>query len=168
MKSVLISIKPKYCELIANGKKTIELRKTRTKLDTPFKCYIYETQAKCDVPQFVDEDGHVDYRGRGQVIGEFVCDGITELIPISTPSIGVYRYLFASDEFKKAACLDAEKLLQYGKGKALYGWSILSTKIYDEPKGIGEFKHWTNSGMWWCKEKLSRPPQSWCYVEELK
>jgi predicted transcriptional regulator len=28
MKSVLISIKPKYCELIANGKKTVEVRKT--------------------------------------------------------------------------------------------------------------------------------------------
>ena len=28
MKSALISIKPKYCELIANGKKTIEVNKT--------------------------------------------------------------------------------------------------------------------------------------------
>lgn len=41
MKSALISIKPKYCELIANGKKTIEVRKTKPKLETPFKCYIY-------------------------------------------------------------------------------------------------------------------------------
>ena len=44
-KSVLFSIKPKYCELIASGKKTIEVRKTKPKLDTPFKCYIYETKA---------------------------------------------------------------------------------------------------------------------------
>ena len=29
MKSVLISIHPKWCELIASGKKTIEVRKTR-------------------------------------------------------------------------------------------------------------------------------------------
>lgn len=43
MKSVLISIKPKWCELIAGGKKTIEVRKTKPKIDTPFKCYIYET-----------------------------------------------------------------------------------------------------------------------------
>ena len=29
MKSVLISIQPKWCELIASGKKTVEVRKTR-------------------------------------------------------------------------------------------------------------------------------------------
>ena len=28
MKSVLISIHPKWCELIASGKKTVEVRKT--------------------------------------------------------------------------------------------------------------------------------------------
>ena len=39
-KSVLISIQPKWCELIASGKKTIEVRKTAPKLETPFKCYI--------------------------------------------------------------------------------------------------------------------------------
>ena len=40
-KAVLISIRPKWCEKIANGNKTIEVRKTRPKMDTPFKCYIY-------------------------------------------------------------------------------------------------------------------------------
>ena len=35
MKSVLISIQPKWCELIANGGKTIEVRKTKPKIDTP-------------------------------------------------------------------------------------------------------------------------------------
>lgn len=46
MKSVLISIAPKYCELIANGAKTIEIRKTKPKIETPFKCYIYCTKPK--------------------------------------------------------------------------------------------------------------------------
>lgn len=32
MKAVLISIQPKWCELIASGKKTIEVRKTRPKI----------------------------------------------------------------------------------------------------------------------------------------
>lgn len=44
MKSVMLSIKPKYCELIANGKKTIEVRKTRPKAEPPFKVYIYCTK----------------------------------------------------------------------------------------------------------------------------
>lgn len=42
-KAVLISIQPKWCELIANGEKTIEVRKTKPKLKPPFKCYIYCT-----------------------------------------------------------------------------------------------------------------------------
>ena len=44
-KAVMISIRPKWCEKIASGEKTIEVRKTRPKLETPFKCYIYCTQA---------------------------------------------------------------------------------------------------------------------------
>ena len=39
-KSVLISIRPKWCELIASGEKTIEVRKTRPKLETPFKGWV--------------------------------------------------------------------------------------------------------------------------------
>lgn len=46
MKSVLISIQPKWCELIANGKKTIEVRKSRPNIETPFKCYIYCTKQR--------------------------------------------------------------------------------------------------------------------------
>lgn len=50
-KAVLISIRPKWCERIASGEKTIEVQKTRPKLETPFKCYIYETRG------FVEKDG---------------------------------------------------------------------------------------------------------------
>lgn len=46
MKSVLISIKPRWCELIARGEKTIVIRKTKPRIDTPFKCYIYCTKDK--------------------------------------------------------------------------------------------------------------------------
>ena len=44
MIAVLISIRPKWCEKIISGEKTIEVRKTRPKMDTPFKCYIYCTK----------------------------------------------------------------------------------------------------------------------------
>ena len=46
MKAVMLSIKPKWCELIASGKKTIEVCKTKPKLETPFKCYIYCTKGR--------------------------------------------------------------------------------------------------------------------------
>lgn len=43
MKSVLLSIHPKYVDKILDGKKTIEVRKSRPKITPPFKCYIYMT-----------------------------------------------------------------------------------------------------------------------------
>lgn len=46
MKSIMISIQPKWCAKIESGAKTIEIRKTRPKIETPFKCYIYCTKGK--------------------------------------------------------------------------------------------------------------------------
>lgn len=45
MKDVLISIKPSWCLYIAIGAKTVELRKNRPRLKTPFKVYIYCTKS---------------------------------------------------------------------------------------------------------------------------
>ena len=94
-KSVLLSIKPKYCELIASGKKTIEVRKTKPKLDTPFKCYIYCTKVElltrshynskiyvASSPKYqkaLERNGNITLSGK--VIGEFVCDEIIEILP---------------------------------------------------------------------------------------
>lgn len=72
-KAVLISIRPKWCEKIINGEKTIEVRKTRPKMETPFKCYIYETQG------WVEKDSIMVFRLGGRVIGEFTCDRIYKL-----------------------------------------------------------------------------------------
>lgn len=97
MKAILISIQPKYCELIADGKKTIEVRKTKPNLKIPFKCYIYQTKKENDlrayeVP-FVGKDGkHKEgiterkwINRSGKVIGEFVCDKIDEFYCASVP-----------------------------------------------------------------------------------
>lgn len=66
-KAVMISIRPKWCEKIARGEKTIEVRKTRPKkLKNPFKCYIYCTQGR---------DARRLRGSWGKVIGEFTCDG---------------------------------------------------------------------------------------------
>ena len=50
MKSVLLSVNPIWCDLIASGIKTVEIRKTKPKTKTPFKCYIYCT--KLSIPKF--------------------------------------------------------------------------------------------------------------------
>lgn len=45
-KAVMISIKPQYCELIAAGMKTIEVRKSKPQIQLPIKCYIYMTKSE--------------------------------------------------------------------------------------------------------------------------
>lgn len=186
MKAVLISIQPKWCELIANGKKTVEVRKTRPKMETPFKCYIYATKPKTySHPAriynsfIMPESGEC---GSGKVIGEFVCDRIDEY----TFSNLEAEYRINDIDIAKT-CLNHPELIEYGKGKPLYGWHISELKIYDKPKELGEFKPWceksrkTDNNLEMCCNcknaffdedgiffgcGVTRPPQSWGFVEQ--
>lgn len=175
-KAVLISIRPAWCEKIARGEKTVEVRKTRPKLGTPFKCYIYCTM---DHPYISISCGELDkpnYRtntvGRcnGKVIGEFTCDRIYELAPLN----------HAPDDVEKQACLTREEIVNYLKGTG-YGWHISKLQIYDTPKplsafkglckidvGCGECPYYNYTKMECDGRTIKRPPQSWCYVEEQR
>lgn len=90
MKSVLISIKPKWVERIASGQKTIEVRKTTPKIETPFKCYIYMTATKerCRFWEYItayqNSKGEI-LDGSQKIIGEFVCDKIDDFYCASVP-----------------------------------------------------------------------------------
>ena len=44
MKKILLSVHPKYCKLIFNGEKTIEVRRNCPKLEPPFEVLIYCTK----------------------------------------------------------------------------------------------------------------------------
>lgn len=160
-KAVLISIRPKWCEKIASGEKTIEVRKTRPKLETPFKCYIYCTQSGVALGA---------WGKHGKVIGELTCDRIYELAPLN----------HAPDDVEKQACLTREEIVNYLKGTG-YGWHISDLKIYDKPKELTEFR--TRRKCKSCSKSgyestaciydencivpvaITKAPQSWCYVE---
>lgn len=209
MKSVLISIKPKWCELIASGKKTIEVRKTRPKIDTPFKCYIY-----CTMGDVIKLEGHRTkatkitfwlgkplnnispgrYTGNGMVIGEFVCDEIEHFTKAffdeqeERDTEGI-AYLL------EGSCLSYSELCNYVKLDDFYGWNISDLKIYDKPRELSEFtamcKFKNDDGSCQtykvdcpyqkydynqdgsinlvdCGKRLTRPPQSYMFVEELQ
>ena len=205
MKSILQSIKPQYCELIASGKKTIEVRKTRPKLDVPFKVHIYCTKSKKhfqhnrivdsldDLYRMPNGEIRYGYSGElmccnepytsdnflnGKVIGEYVCDEITEYTYFEYAS-----HLISEDELFSTG-ITFNELLKYGNKKPLYLWHISHLKIYDKPKELSRFykpcgiqncigcRFWFDDGEnFGCKTKpmrqLIRPPQSWCYVEEV-
>lgn len=190
MKSVLISIKPKWCEKIANGEKTIEVRKTAPKCEVPFKAYIYCTKEKKQ--DDIIWAGIFGDRGKwnGRVIGEFVCDRITDISVVVRNCNENYNEVYHNDECK-GSCLTWKELQEYGKDKPLYGWHISDLKIYDKPKELSEFKktkeliartcgmqamnglcraidHEELCDNIKCCFKTPCPPQSWCYVEELQ
>ena len=80
MKSVLVSEKPIMCDKIANGKKTIIVKKKAPK-EVPFKAYIYCCKGNNGYEWLyrVDDNGHGKAQSwHGKVIGEFICDRIDE------------------------------------------------------------------------------------------
>lgn len=180
VKAVLMSIRSEWCELIANGMKTLEIRKTKPKLETPFKCYIYCTRSG----SIFLVGGKHPVQGNGCVIGEYICGEIHEYEAEFHEDDDCYqdiREIFRSDdnsdddcrdfhiitsneEYKPdncklcwESCLTFDEIKKYiGKECfcfTFYGWHISDLKIYDKPKELTEFGK-------------TRPPQSWCYVEE--
>lgn len=185
MKSVLISIQPKWCELIASGEKTVELRKTNPKIETPFKCYIYETKAL-----YKPNGCKCLYVGKGKVIGEFVCD---EVIKIGNYQEVDYSYMLwvkdrkTTEKLCKDACLDEFEIQAYLGANGGFGWHISDLVIYDKPRELSEFynncdghcfdssiKHrcimFNPDNPCVCNhiKPLKRPPQSWCYCVVLE
>ena len=181
-KAVMLSIRPKWCEKIANGEKTIEVRKTKPKLEAPFKCYIYCTaeRAGYDALWVLDAPTREEYsfmavsaylenpkganKGNGKVIGEFTCDRIDRLAPANDP-YGIYDI---DDDYVLQTCLENGALWDYGHGTPLYGWHISDLRIYDTPKELSEFTGLRNTRFGAAPYGIKRPPQSWCYVDDVQ
>ena len=176
MKSVLISIQPKWCELIASGIKTVEVRKTRPKIDTPFKVYIYCTQDKNF--NFCTDDGEqYTHIGNGKVIGEFVCDKVYDFVQFGAGIVVVDPLadceLIEKQDVFNMTCLTEEQICDYIGTKDGYCWHISDLVIYDKPKELSKFSNGsskfefsdTKDGFPLKLSGMTRPPQSWCYVE---
>ena len=169
MNEIMLSVRPKWCELIASGKKKIEARKTIPKCDVPFKVYIYCTKDrrltfwKSKRYCYSDDHSHnlFDSNCNGKVIGEFVCD-----------------YIYHNMSYDcEDSCVSTSDLMKYANGKRLRGWRISDLIIYDKPKQLSEF--WKANvvchrgtqkndcdGCWDCE--ITRPPQCFCYVERRR
>ena len=178
-KDVLISIRPKWCEKVAGGEKTIEVRKTRPKLNTPFRVYIYCTLPKYPHEDFIATDyPKPQFYGGGKVIGKFICDAIFR--------VNICGFWGDSgkqlDNRLKETCLTSEKLCNYLGEKVGYGWHISDLEIYDAPRELGELRR-ACPNSFYCEScamyrendgacgneslRLKRPPQDWCYVEGM-
>ena len=194
MKSVLISIRPKWVEKIASGQKTIEVRKSAPQ-EVPFKAYLYCTNGEYSPTNCGKKsisDCLILNRNvvNGKVIGEFICDkvdeynfheGLIEFNSMGLPSRIYGSYFIFADDYE-SMCLSYDEVKNYGKGKTLYGWHISDLKIYDKPRALSEFcipckvscENCKNPLYFecWCEEKgkkiVTRPPQSYMFVEEVE
>ena len=168
MKSILISIQPEWCALILNGFKTFEVRKSKPKIDTPFEGMIYCSKGskkklwKSATHYYCDEKSHnaFDICLSGKVICKFVCNKI----------ISGHLEKPLRDFVLKNAYLTFDDIEKYGKGKPLHYWHISYINTYNEPKELNRFQKaaYDYGHIHLPPETLNRPPQSWCYVEELK
>lgn len=137
MNAVMLSICPRRCELITSGKETIVVRKTKPKIETPFKVYSYCTQYR---PIDYINYGYGLNMPAGTVIGKFICDRIdviTIVTSITTDYVQVNGKL--THTITKDTCLSFDELQKYADGKHVYGWHISNLKIYDKPKELNEF-----------------------------
>lgn len=171
MKAVLISIHPDWCEKIASGKKTIEVRKSAPK-EVPFKAFIYCTKTKnkwslCDYEgAYQNSEGEIVY-GQQHIIGEFICDKVDEYFYTRLVDFSTLRGYFIRDDHLAAMCLSYGDVMNYGKGKTIYGWHISDLKIYDKPKELSEFISSKPKNKFRAHgDNLTRPPQSWIWVED--
>ena len=175
MKAIMISIQPQWVSKILNKEKLVEIKKTMPKCELPCKVYIYCTKGKklykC-VSNF-DED-----LLNGKVIAEFMLNKVDTLERDLNDWLPKNRYDISNDLLKNIN-LNQNELWNYGQGKTLYAWHIDDLKIYDKPKLLQVFfrpcgdcdKKDTDRCIYedsYCRAKVIRPPQSYCYVEELE
>ncbi|MDE6397857.1 MAG: hypothetical protein K2L51_00895 [Clostridiales bacterium] len=118
----------------------------------------------------------------GKVIGEFVCAHISQLNSYC---------LDGEDRLKDTTCVDDAELMDYVGflDKTFYLWHISDLKIYEKPKELSKFNAVCpkpNRSCWAdcmkckymcineadgnpdCDSSITRPPQSWMYVEEMR
>lgn len=183
---ILVSIKPYYYYLIAEGKKyliaegkkKIEVRKTALK-NLPQDIAFYMSKDEKSFAK-IPKEFQEKYREHFGKVG----------IRAVVDNMDVYAYdccdgVDIDDDMLLETMIDREYINIYAKGKALYGWHISDMKIYDKPKELSEF--WGRKNClaadtvecWNCfaacreingrhYQPLSRPPHSWQFVEELE
>lgn len=142
----------------------------------------------CSLLRFLGKKGLADRleSAHSKVIGEFVCDRIHEFKVFEDGS--VQDWYFGG---LNKSCLTRREIAEYiGRENYGYSWHISDLVIYDKPRELSKFYKKAPCQYWHekavsildhchydypcekildfdtCKgKKLSRPPQSWCYVE---
>lgn len=194
MKSIITSVSPYLCGKVASGDCKILVKKSAPK-EVPFKDYIYCTKTKnkwslCDYEgAYQNSKGEIVY-AQQHVIGEFICDRVYNIDYLPKEYEGNPSQF--SEFICNNSCLSFEQIMEYKKGKTIYGWHITDLKLYDKPKKLNEFKtppceksekacgncKWlikiNTPDVYECEcyvedgRQITSPPRSWQYVEKIE
>lgn len=144
MQEIIISIRKKWWDLMVNGEKTLELRKSapmkfiksngceeKRDMRRKLRKWIFKKNLICYV--YVPEEK--------AICGRFSCPGIEEL---NTNSV---------EDRSKVPHEYQERYRQQGSG-SLFGWKVGIVEAFKEKKPLSAYG-------------LKRPPQSWQYFDYL-
>lgn len=183
MREILMSLSPYWYYLIGEGIKRIEVRSRIPKdqnWNKKVECYMAKNKKSFNrIPKEFQEKYKTHF---GKVGMQFVCDWITKITPncdidniVNSYTHG-YPAILGEDD-----SLSFKELKAYLGNKIGYDLHISDLKIYDEPKELEDFikpcPFYKNANCLQCefyseysgecRNCVTRPPQSWCYVEEL-
>lgn len=167
MKAVMLSVQPRFCAMYASGEKTLEIRKSRPKLETPFKVYIYCTLPPSSelfthggIREYANEliklqSGEIVYdygmrllcdpENRPYSEDNFLCQKVIGEFMCEEASMltkAHYGYIeecacVSREELKKYMGLSDNQELDYSHG--LYGWHISDLLFYRSPRQLSKF-----------------------------
>jgi len=173
MKAIILSVQPQWLEMILNGKKTIEIRKSMPKCNLPIDVYLYCTKK---LPELYTATWQIPGRAyqNGKVVAKFTLNKCHTLK--YNYDFDEYGTPYEEDTFLQDACLTQRELLDYGNAsvsrpgiKPLYAWQIDNLVIFDTPKELSEFyvERYAAmpNGIFPCNEPLTISPQSYRFVE---
>lgn len=187
---ILASIKPYYYYLIAEEKKKIEVRKTALK-NLPQDIAFYMSKDEKSFAKIPKEYQEKYRKHFGKVGMRVVCDRI-EMVNAKCSDYGIDLFYhdcltngcLTEREIEEYFNIPEDKDLRAMKGNG-YGWHISDLKIYDKPKELSEFRksgfmteeEWLfnlypnthcHYEAWAKKFEITRPPQSYMFVEEVE
>lgn len=164
-KAILISDHAKWCALIMNGEKTVEVRRNKALASAIQK--LIDENGYADIYVYCSKSnyfGYISNRYIGKVVFKFRCYKVEE-INRHFDSVG-YSYktkTLNNIELFENSCLNIIELDDYlnlQKGYAIY---ISDLEIFDEPKCLCDFWN-TKKGVFCCP--LTKAPQNFVYIIE--
>lgn len=141
MNAILLSINPRWCDLILSGQKNVEVRKRiPQRFGAPFRVYLYRTR----------KSGSAEWDG--MIVGEFICDKVYGLerdeyvyIDLNGWKYDKWIWVDGSERFDQLdrrdlrTCLSGNEMTKYAKNSdKLYGLHVSEVKRYETPVTIEE------------------------------